>query len=207
MSLSPLPRYHNHNWVLKYQEHTNTCNSKFPKVLLIGDSIVAGLERYVNIKNEYFCEKSTINCVIGGDRVQNVLWRAKNLPLPSSLSYVVILCGSNNLNIDTTRDIVEGIISIGMCLKDRLKMLKIIISGIIPRDGSSSVNRIDITDVNTMLKERCQDKGFQFIDQDNGWTLENGELSPGLYYSDKIHLLEKGNKILAEQIHIYLYSI
>ena len=86
-------------------------------------------------------------------------------------------------------------------------MLNIIISGIIPRDESSSVNRIDIKDVNTMLKERCQDKGFQFIDQDNRWTLDNGELSPGLYYSDKIHLLEKGNKILAEQIHSYIYSI
>ena len=59
--------------------------------------------------------------------MQNVLWRSKNLPLPSSLLHVIILCRSNNLNIDTTRDIAEGIISIGMCLKDRLKMLKIIV--------------------------------------------------------------------------------
>ena len=48
--------------------------------LLIDDSIIAGLSRYSNIWKRYFKSLSAINCGIGGDRVENILWRCQNLP-------------------------------------------------------------------------------------------------------------------------------
>ena len=40
--------------------------------LLTGDSIIAGLPRYSNIWKRYFKLLNTINCGIGGDRLQNI---------------------------------------------------------------------------------------------------------------------------------------
>ena len=36
----------------------------------------------------------------GGYRVRNAILRAINLPLPSSMKNIVILCGTNNIPID-----------------------------------------------------------------------------------------------------------
>ena len=61
-----------------------------------------------------------LNCGIGGDKVQNVLWRVQNLPISSSLKNI-ILCGANNLQQDSPEDIVDGIIEIGHCFKGAMK--------------------------------------------------------------------------------------
>ena len=167
MILSPSPRFYNLNWRLKHEQQYNACECKLPEVLLLGDSIISGLERYQSVHDLYFNKINTVNCGIGGDRLQNVLWRAENLPLPPSLSDVVLLCGTNNISINESHDIADGIIAIGLSVKRRCRKLNIIISGLIPRDESSSINRIYISDVNSILKKRCQDEGFTFIDQDH----------------------------------------
>ena len=48
--------------------------------LLIGDSMIAGLSCYSNVWDRYFKLLNAINCSIGGDRVQNILWLCQNLP-------------------------------------------------------------------------------------------------------------------------------
>ena len=65
--------------------------------LLIGDSIIVGLSRYSNIWNRYFKPFNAINCGIGGDRVQNILWQCQNLPSSPHLQNAVIMCGTNNI--------------------------------------------------------------------------------------------------------------
>ena len=57
--------------------------------------------RYTKIWFELF-DRNTVNCGIGGDKIQNVLWRAGNVPLPTSMKYVFINCGTNNLEYDDT---------------------------------------------------------------------------------------------------------
>ena len=41
---------------------------------------------------------------------------------------------------------------------------------------------------------------FFFIDQDTSWTQPNGCLSSGMFYLDKLHLVEKENIVLAKSI-------
>ena len=65
--------------------------------LLIGYSTIAGLSRYFNIWKRYFKPLNAINCGIGGDRVENILWRCKNLPSSTNLQNAVIMCGTNNI--------------------------------------------------------------------------------------------------------------
>ena len=41
---------------------------------------------------------------------------------------------------------------------------------------------------------------LHFVAYNSGWTLTNDSLDSDLYYSDRLHLVEKGNMILAESI-------
>ena len=72
---------------------------------------MAALNQYQNVWNRKF-SFNTLNCDIGGDKVQNVLWRAHNLPAVKNIKNVVILCVSNNLHLDAPEDIADGIIKI-----------------------------------------------------------------------------------------------
>ena len=81
----------------------------------------------------------TLNFGIVGDRVQNVFWRAINLPRMPYLEYVIILCGTNNIHKDSPFDIAECLFEIGKYFKERSRNIKIVISGILSRDECWSV--------------------------------------------------------------------
>ena len=85
---------------------------------------------------------------IGGDRIENILRQAIDLPLLSSVKNVVILCGTNNIPIDTPRDIADCIISIGSIFQKKSSGIVVNVCGLITRDESWLVNRGLINKVN-----------------------------------------------------------
>ena len=206
MALIPTEPFCKFNWVEYHRNHCFKIKDSKPNTLLLGDSIVAGLSRYPNVWNEYFAQINALNLGIGGDRVENVLWKAINLPLPSSVKNVVILCGTNNVSIDTPRDIADCIISLGSILQKKSSGINVSIYGLIPRDEGWSVNRVLINEVNEILKHQCNINGFAFIFQDHGWTFANGSLDCSLFYKDMLHLTEKGNVKLAKSITLSITS-
>ena len=103
---------------------------------------------------------SFINLGNSGDRVENVLWCAREIPFISSLENVVILCGTNNINEDSPYDIAQGLITIASALKNQPSNLNIFICGILPRDGYCSINRLTINEINDLLESRCLVKSF-----------------------------------------------
>ena len=163
MALTPTERFNKSNWIEYHHNHCFMIKNAKPNTLLLGDSIVAGLSRYPNVWNEYFTPINALNLGIGGDRVENVLWRAMDLPLPSSVKNVVILCGTNNIPIDTPRDIADCIISIGSIFQKKSSGIDVSVCGLIRRDESWSVNRGLINEVNEILKYQCNINGFTFI--------------------------------------------
>ena len=72
----------------------------------------------------------------------------------------------------------------------------------LPRDASWSINRVLIKEVNQILKANCSKSFFIYIGYDSCWTFANGSLNPDLFFSDNVHLVEKGNLKLAESIFI-----
>ena len=192
MALILSERFYNNNWLKIHQNHCFQVKQENINSIIIGDSIMAGLTRYTNIWNNLFGNR-LINLGISGDRVENVLWRSRDIPSLPSLKNVVILCGTNNINIDSPYDIAQGLIAIGSVFKSQSSNPNIFICGILPRDESFSINRLIINEVNDLLKSKCLVKSFHFINQNNGWTLNNGALDFSLLYSDGLHLVEKGN--------------
>ena len=97
MSIAPLPRFSNVKWLNSHNKHGHSKTIGKYSTLLIGDSLIADLSLYSDIWNRYFKPLNAINCGIGEDRVQNILWRCQNLPLSPHLQNAVIMRGTNNI--------------------------------------------------------------------------------------------------------------
>ena len=166
---------------------------------MIGDSLIAGLSRYPNIWRRYFKPLNAINCGIGGDRIQNVLWRSNNLPSSPFLQNAVTLCGTNSIQPDSSEEIVDSILEIALSLKRKYHHLNIAVCGLLPHDVNWSVNRIYINEINDYLLCKCSLNDFNFVKPKDS-TLHNGSLKPNLFYMDNLHLIEEENMKLSESI-------
>ena len=62
---------------------------------------------------------NALNLGIGGDHVEIVLLWVIDLPWPSSVKNVGILCGTNNIPVGIPRDTADCIISIGSIFQDK----------------------------------------------------------------------------------------
>ena len=51
-----------------------------------------------DVWNSYFAPLNAVNIGIGGDKVEQILWRVEDLELPSSLAYLFLHCGANNIS-------------------------------------------------------------------------------------------------------------
>ena len=109
MTTIPSMRFSKTNWLNFHHHHCSSLITSHFNTIIIRDSIAAGLNRYGSVCKKYLEPLKTLNCGIGGDRVQNVLWRAQNLPVISGFKNVIILCGTNNLFQDSPEDIADGI--------------------------------------------------------------------------------------------------
>ena len=163
MMTIPSMRSSKTNWLNFHRRHCSSLITNCFKRIIIGDSIAAGLNRYRSVWTKYLEPLKTLNCGIGGDRIQNVLWWAQNLPIISSLKNVVMLCGTNNLLQDSPEDIADGVIEIVETFQTKYNSINIAIGGILPHDASWSINWVLIKKVNKILKEKCSRLFFIYI--------------------------------------------
>ena len=182
MTAIPTARQSKTNWMNTHVKHCSRLNDKNFDTILIGDSLIAGLARYSKVWNRFFKPLNAFNCGIGGDRVEHLLWRAYDLRCFSSLRNVIILCGTNDLYHDSPEDIANGLIKIASCFKQGNNAINVFICAILPRDGTSSINRQLIKETNNILKSSCSVNHINFIDQDANWIQMNGSLKPDLFY-------------------------
>ena len=77
-------------------------------MLILGDSIAKGLRRYIDVWDRYL-GKHTVNLGIGGDKVEGAIWRIGNLAVNKEVRYVVLICGTNNIDKNVPAYIVKGI--------------------------------------------------------------------------------------------------
>ena len=114
MTTIPSARFSKPNWLELYLKYCSFLTNNKCETILIGDLIVAGLSRYQNIWTGSF-SFDTLKL--------RYRWRAHNLPVVKSVRNVVILCGTNNLNLGVPEDIADGIIEIGSVFKSSILML------------------------------------------------------------------------------------
>ena len=81
MTAIPSMMFSKINWLNFHRHHCYSLITNRFKTITIGDSMAAGLNRYRSVLTKYLEPPKALNCGIGGDRVQNVLWQAQNLPV------------------------------------------------------------------------------------------------------------------------------
>ena len=119
-------RFSKKNWLNFHHNHCSKLAKYTFEAILIGDSIVAGLSRYQNVWVKFLKPLKALNCGIGGDTIEHVLWCALNLPVFSSLKNIVVLRGTNNLLLDSPKDIVDGILEIARSFKTNYSCVNVI---------------------------------------------------------------------------------
>ena len=83
--LIPAPRSSKLGWYEKLQEQNFLLllNDLPLSILLIGDPLIPNISRYLDVWSEYFSKHHTLSFGVPGDKIQNLLWRIKNLKLLS----------------------------------------------------------------------------------------------------------------------------
>ena len=79
MAVCATVRFKKSSWLECHHYHYFLLKNQFTNTLLIGDSFIAGLSRYLKVWQRYFMPLNALNLGIGRDQAENVLWRAKNL--------------------------------------------------------------------------------------------------------------------------------
>ena len=206
-SLSPTPRYGKHGWYGQFQKHNLRLNNSKAKILLVGDSLVSNLSRYPKIWRKYFMNHGALNFGIAGDKAQNVLWRVNNFHFSSNLNlkYVFILCGTNNIDCNSPQSIASTIISTGLAFQKKSHKIHVVIKPLLPRDHKHSRRRGIINTVNKLLKFQCLNNGFHFLEFKSNWLHNDDSLNIELFYDDGLHLIRKGNELLAKEIINFYY--
>ena len=169
---------------------------------MIGDSIAKGLRRYMDVWNRYF-GKHTVNLGIGGDKIEDVIWRIDNLDPSREVRYVVLIRGTSNIYENLPADIVKVIKYAIQLVKCKFFNCKVIVSRILRRDFSPGIRRNKIRLVNIQIKhteEEMSNKNITYIDPEHTWTTSAGTLNMNLYYKDSLHLIKKENEKLAKAI-------
>ena len=85
MTTIPSMRFSKTNWLNFHRHHCSSLITNCFNTIIIENSIAAGLKTFCT---KYLKPLKTLNCGIGGDRVQNVLWRAQNLQNLRYIRYI-----------------------------------------------------------------------------------------------------------------------
>ena len=80
-----------------------------------------------------------------------MLYRINQSSIPHHTNTVIISCGRNNLDRDKPSDITNGLICTVALLHLKHKKLKIVVSGILPRNKGKSLRRKKLFETNNML--------------------------------------------------------
>ena len=200
---TPVGRFCKPGWHRFHQQHMSALKTnRNIQTVLLGDSLIQGLFRYTKVWNSFF-GKETLNCDIRGDKVENLLWRAKNLEFPPAIGQIVILCGTNNIEANTPNDIANGLLCSSLTIKKRNSVTNVYITGLLPRDFRETHMRNKIKEVNELIREKCLSiltPWINYIEQDYDWIDEGNCLRTKYYYRDRLHLVELGNKKLSNTI-------
>ncbi|KAG5878820.1 hypothetical protein JTB14_032447 [Gonioctena quinquepunctata] len=124
------------------------------EVLFIGDSIMQQLQ-FSTLWSEKISALHCINFGIGGDRVENVLWRVQNgeLEFNTKMKAVVLFVGTNNIDC-TPHEIFEGILEIIKEIKHRLGNVAIVLPTLLPKGQHPNAYRERNDHVNTFLLDK-----------------------------------------------------
>ena len=106
-----------------------------------------------------------------------------NLDINKEVRYVVLICGTNNIDENVPAYIVKGIKYAIQLLKCKFYNCKVIVSGILPREYSPGIRRNKIRLVDIRIKYavgKMSKNDVTYMDPDHTWTTSGGKINTNL---------------------------
>ena len=94
----------------------------------------------MDIWDNYF-GKDTVNLGIGGDKVEDIIWRVSNLDASKEVRYVDLIWGTNNIDKNVPADIVKSIKYAIQLIKCKFYNCSVIISEILSCEFTPGIRR------------------------------------------------------------------
>jgi lysophospholipase L1-like esterase len=169
-------------------------------ILFLGDSITEQwLAQGRKVWDEQLAPLGAADFGIGGDRIQNVLWRVRNGELDGiAPKVVVLLIGTNNVPDDSIDDISSTHDALIAEIQARLPQAKLLLLGIFPRFDDWTVDaQPHIAPINRLLARHADGSRTFFLDFGARLCAPDGGVDRSIMF-DTLHLSELGYRIWAE---------
>ncbi|MES1215851.1 MAG: SGNH/GDSL hydrolase family protein [Bacteroidota bacterium] len=178
--------------------------------LIIGNSIIhywAGEPAATTVSGgdswkKYFEPLGVQNMGYGWDRIENVLWRMYHGELDGfDARHIVVMIGTNNLGLNTDKEITTGLKLLLEAIKLRQPKATIFLSGIFPRRGMEK----RVSTINVEYAKLAASLKIVYINPGKVLLNASGKIEESLF-SDGLHPNAKGYDKLAPVIAGYLAS-
>jgi lysophospholipase L1-like esterase len=179
------------DYLKKHQAQCDAVISNKADLVFIGDSITARWPS--ELLQARYGKHRPVNLGIGGDWIQNVLWRVLHGVLgKASPKVIVLLIGTNNLGGFTPDEVAEGIGRLLRMIHEQTPASKILVLGILPRGLSVRDPLNDkVREVNAKLAPMADGKTVFFLDVGHALVEPDGTISPAVM-PDRLHVATPG---------------
>lgn len=185
-------------------------NKEAVQVIFLGDSLTRRWEDNLPLWEAYFAEYRPANLGVGGDCIENLLWRLENGEIDHfEPQLILLLIGTNNLARDREEVIIEGILEITRTIQRKCPKAKLVVLGLLPREKDENGNdcQARIQKINKALSTRSRLGNYRYEYFGDKLLEKDGRIDKTIM-PDGLHLNEEGYKLagplLREIIKKYL---
>ncbi|QHT65712.1 acetylhydrolase [Rhodocytophaga rosea] len=200
-----------YDWETRHREEIALAKTNPPRIIFLGNSIThywggqpqAPISRGTDSWNKVFSPLGTQNLGYGWDRIENVLWRVYHGELDGyEASQVIIMIGTNNLHLNSDKEIIEGLKWLVQAIKVRQPKAAILLLGILPRRQGEQ----RITGLNEGIAQASGELNVTYAEPGKGLVNTEGKIDESLF-TDGLHPNEEGYRKLAESLKPYLKPV
>lgn len=197
-----------YDWPIRHQEVLSLIRSDPPQTVVIGNSIMHmwGGEPAASIVSgkrswdAFLKPLHTLNLGYGWDRIENTLWRIHHDELDGfTAKQILLTIGINNVGINSDAEIIEGLQTLVLAIKERQPAAKLILSGIYPMRKTEK----RIVALNQQVARLAARMKVQFVDPGRVLLNATQTIDESLF-SDGLHPNEEGYEKLAAALKAYL---
>jgi lysophospholipase L1-like esterase len=198
-----------YDWETRHNETVQYTKENQPHIAFIGNSITHfwggnPSSKRINGKNaweKYFGSKQVVNMGFGWDRIENVLWRVYHGELDNfSPEQIVLMIGTNNLQLNTNEEIIEGLQLLINALKLKQSKATILMMAILPRRGMEE----RVVQVNKLINKLSSKEKITYANAGKLFVQGADKKIDESLFSDGLHPNEKGYDLLGAFIEARL---
>jgi lysophospholipase L1-like esterase len=189
-----------YDWAERHAACVALMKSRQPEIVMLGDSIthfwggepVGGRRTGADEWDRFFAGRRVVNLGYGWDRIETVLWRLTHGEFDNvSPKVVVLMIGTNNMDLNTPDEIAAGIAAICTELHRRAPAAHILLLGIFPRGAAPDATRARVDSVNERAAGLDGRNGVTYLDIGKTFLEADGSISTAVMY-DFLHPTAKG---------------